>query len=197
LDKEADLMIEDSELWDLFRTGNQLAYTQLVNRHYKQLFNYGRRFCQDREFLMDCIQEVFFELWKRKEKINSTPSVKWYLFKAVRLRIFRDQSKWTKNEELSDEYNFLVEFNIESKIINDLEINDLSVKVKNILNALPPRQQEIMYLRFYEGLDLNQISEIMGISNQSLRNLLQKSYKNFRAEWISLLVFLSCCKLLN
>ncbi|MDB5127084.1 MAG: sigma-70 family polymerase sigma factor [Mucilaginibacter sp.] len=190
-------MIEDSELWDLFRTGNQLAYTQLVNRYYKQLFNYGRRFCQDREFLMDCIQEVFFELWKRKEKIKSTPAVKWYLFKAVRLRIFRDQSKWTKNEELSDEYNFLVEFNIESKIINDLEINDLSVKVKNILNALPPRQQEIMYLRFYEGLALNQISEIMGISNQSLRNLLQKSYKNFRAEWIPLLIFLSCCKLLN
>ncbi|WP_373014187.1 RNA polymerase sigma factor [Mucilaginibacter sp.] len=190
-------MMEDSELWELFRAGNQPAYTQLVNRHYKPLFNYGRRFCQDREFLMDCIQEVFYELWNRKEKISSTPSVKWYLFKAVRLRVFRDQSKWTKNEELSDEYNFSVEFNIESKIINDLEINDLSVKVKNILNALPPRQQEIMYLRFYEGLTLNQISEIMGISNQSLRNLLQKSYKNFRAEWIPLLIFLPCCKLIN
>ena len=189
--------MEDSELWDLFRDGNQPAYTQLVNRHYKQLFNYGRRFCQDREFLMDCIQEVFYELWNRKERINSTPSVKWYLFKAVRLRIFRDQPKWTKNEKLSGEYNFLVEFDIESKIINDLEINDLTSKVKNILNALPPRQQEIMYLRFYEGLSLDQISDIMGITNQSLRNLLQKSYKNFRAEWISLLVLLSYLKLIR
>ena len=188
-------MMEDSELWDLFRAGNQLAYTQLVNKHYTQLFNYGRRFCRDRDFLMDCIQEVFYELWKRKEKINSTPSVKWYLFKAVRLRIFRDQSKWTKNEELSDNYDFLVEFNIESKIIHDKEINDLSIKIKNILNGMPPRQQEIMYLRFYEGLALDQISDIMGISNQSLRNLLQKSYKNFRTEWIPLIFFFSCCNL--
>ncbi|HTF30360.1 MAG TPA: sigma-70 family RNA polymerase sigma factor [Flavitalea sp.] len=190
-------MMEDSELWDLFRAGNQLAYTQLVNRHYKQLFNYGRRFCRDRDFLMDCIQEVFFELWKRKEKIKSTPAVKWYLLKAVRLRIFRDQAKWSRTEELSANYDFAVEFNIESKIIHDSEINDLSIKIKNILNALPARQQEIMYLRFYEGLSLDQISDIMGISNQSIRNLLQKSYKNFRAEWTSLIFLFSFLNLFN
>ena len=190
-ENETSIKIEDLRLWDLFRAGNHPAYTQLVNRYYKQLFNYGRRFCQDREFLMDCIQEVFYELWNRRERINSTASVKWYLCKAVRLRIFRDQSKWNRNEEVSGDYNFLVEFNIESKIIDDLNLSELSKKIKDILNSLPPRQQEIMYLRFYEGLSLDQISEIMEISNQSLRNLLHKSYKNFRSEWILLLILLA------
>jgi RNA polymerase sigma factor (sigma-70 family) len=189
VENEAFFKMEDLKLWDLFRAGNHPAYTQLVNRYYKQLFNYGRRFCQDREFLMDCIQEVFYELWNRREKISSTASVKWYLFKSVRLRIFRDQSKWNRNDEVSGDYNFLVEFNIESKIIDDLDLSELSKKIKDILNSLPPRQQEIMYLRFYEGLSLDQIAEIMGINKQSLRNLLHKSYKYFRSEWIVLIIF--------
>ena len=181
---------DDSELWDLFRDGDELAYTRLIKKYSKPLFNYGYRICQDRDFLKDCIQDVFLELWKRRLRINSTPAVKWYLFKAVRLRIFREQSKWNRGEELNDDYQFLVEFNIESKMITDLENVELSAKIKQILNNLPPRQKEILYFRFYENLDFDHISQIMDISKQSVHNLLQKAYKNFRAEWIALLIVL-------
>ena len=181
---------DDSELWDLFREGDELAYTRLIKKYSKPLFNYGYRICQDRDFLKDCIQDVFLELWKRRLRINSTPAVKWYLFKAVRLRIFREQSKWNRGEELNDDYQFLVEFNIESKMITDLENVELSAKIKQILNNLPPRQKEILYFRFYENLDFDHISQIMDISKQSVHNLLQKAYKNFRAEWIALLIVL-------
>jgi RNA polymerase sigma factor (sigma-70 family) len=60
-----------------------------------------------------------------------------------------------------------------------------------VLNGLPPRQREIMYLRFYENLDFENISQIMEISKQSVHNLLQKAYKNFRAEWVVLLIAFS------
>jgi RNA polymerase sigma factor (sigma-70 family) len=179
---------DDSELWDLFRDGDEVAYTRLIKKYSKPLFNYGYRICQDRDFLKDCIQDVFLELWNRRLRISPTPAVKWYLFKAVRLRIFREQSKWNRGEILDDDYQFLVEFNIESKIINDLETVELSTRIKQVLNALPPRQREILYFRFYENLDFDNISEIMDISKQSVHNLLQKAYKNFRIEWIILLV---------
>jgi RNA polymerase sigma factor (sigma-70 family) len=134
------------------------------------------------------VQDVFLELWKRRLNISATQAVKWYLFKAVRLRIFRERSKWNKGEALDESYEFLVEFNIESKMITDLETAELSNKIRQILNTLPPRQREIMYLRFYEGLDFDSIAQIMEISKQSVHNLLQKAYKNFRSEW--LMVFL-------
>ncbi|MDN5286171.1 MAG: sigma-70 family polymerase sigma factor [Mucilaginibacter sp.] len=181
---------DDSELWDLFRDGDEVAYTRLIEKYSKPLFNYGYRICQDRDFLKDCIQDVFLELWNRRLRISPTPAVKWYLFKAVRLRIFREQSKWSRGEELHDDYQFLVEFNIESKMITDLENVELSVKIKQILNTLPPRQKEILYFRFYENLDFDSISQIMDISKQSVHNLLQKAYKNFRSEWIALLIVL-------
>lgn len=179
---------DDPELWDLFRAGDEVAYTLLIKKYSKILFNYGFRFCQERDFLKDCVQDVFLELWKRRLNISATQAVKWYLFKAVRLRIFRERSKWNKGEALDESYEFLVEFNIESKMITDLETAELSNKIRQILNTLPPRQREIMYLRFYEGLDFDSIAQIMEISKQSVHNLLQKAYKNFRSEW--LMVFL-------
>ena len=179
---------DDSELWDLFRAGDEVAYTQLIKKYSKVVFNYGFRICQDKDFLKDCVQDVFLELWNRKERISPTPAVKWYLFKAVRLRIFREQSKWHIGEPLDENYEFLVEFNIETKIITDLENLELSNKIRQVLNTLPPRQREIMYLRFYEGLDFDSIAQIMEISKQSVHNLLQKAYKNFRSEWLVVLL---------
>jgi RNA polymerase sigma factor (sigma-70 family) len=190
-DNNFSIAADDSELWDLFRAGDEVAYTRLIKKYSKILFNYGFRICQDKDFLKDCIQDVFLELWNRRLKINPTQAVKWYLFKAVRLRIFREQSKWNRNETPDENYTFLVEFNIESKMITDLETMELGTRIKQVLNGLPPRQREIMYLRFYENLDFENISQIMEISKQSVHNLLQKAYKNFRAEWVVLLIAFS------
>jgi RNA polymerase sigma factor (sigma-70 family) len=190
-DNNFSITDDDSELWDLFRAGDEVAYTRFIKKYSKILFNYGFRICQDKDFLKDCIQDVFLELWNRRLKINPTQAVKWYLFKAVRLRIFREQSKWNRNETPDENYTFLVEFNIESKMITDLETMELGTRIKQVLNGLPPRQREIMYLRFYENLDFENISQIMEISKQSVHNLLQKAYKNFRAEWVVLLIAFS------
>jgi len=181
--KRKQITSNDSELWDLIREGNELAYTQLIKKYTKPLFNYGYRFFQDKDFLKDCVQDVFFELWNRRSRISATPAVKWYLFKAMRLRIFREQSKWTKSESLDESYNFLVDFSVESKIITDLENVTLNSRIEQVLNALPSRQKEILYLRFYENLDFESISQMMDISKQSVHNLLQKAYKSFRTEW--------------
>lgn len=184
------LPANDSDLWDLFRAGDEVAYSKLIKKYSKPLFNYGFRICQDEDFLKDCVQDVFLELWNRRLRISATQAVKWYLFKAVRLRIFRERPKWNRGETLDESYEFLVEFNIESKMISDLERVELSDKIKQTLNTLPTRQKEIMYLRFYEGLDFDSIAQIMEISKQSVHNLLQKAYKNFRSEWlITLIVF--------
>lgn len=182
---------DDSVLWDLFRDGDESAYTQLMKTYSKTLFNYGFRICQDKDFLKDCIQDIFLELWNRRLKISSTPAVKYYLFKALRLRIFREQAKWNRGEPLDDNYEFVVEFNVEAKMIADLETVELSTRIQQVLNALPNRQREIMYLRFYEGLDFDNISLIMDISKQSVHNLLQKAYKSFRSEWLILLTLFS------
>ena len=104
-----------------------------------------------------------------------------------------DRFLWKVNDEIGKDAPFLIEFNIETKLIEDLNLLEQSLKIKHVLNNLPPRQQEIIYLRFFENLTLNQISETMNISKQSVNNLLQKAYKSFRSEWLVSFLFLAYC----
>ena len=76
-----EVMPDDQQLWLSFRGGDHNAYNLLVRKHANLLFSYGCKFSRDEDFIKDCIQDVFFELWNRREKISHAASVKAYLFK--------------------------------------------------------------------------------------------------------------------
>ena len=173
----------DMALWETVLEGDEAAFAEFVKKYTRPLFNYGYRLCNDRDFLKDCIQDLFVELWNRRTKIKASEQLKWYLFKSLRNNIFREQAKWSRNLPLPDGYHFMVEFDVEHhQIINESE-QEITLRVKSTLEHLPPRQKEVLYLRYFEGLPFDDIAQIMDISKQSAHNLLQKAYKTFRDHW--------------
>jgi len=178
---------DDQDLWLSFRNGNHSAYTLLLRKHANLLFSYGCKFSKDEDFIKDCIQDVFFELWNRREKISQAANVRAYLFKSLRLRIFREQSKWKNSESFEDTFLFEDEFNIESHLIQEQTSKEISSKLQNILTSLTDRQKEILYLHFFEDMDHAGIARIMGLNRQSVYNLLYRSITTLRkkAEFIN------------
>jgi RNA polymerase sigma factor (sigma-70 family) len=180
-------MQNDQDLWSSFRNGDHKAYTLLLRNHANVLFSYGCKFSKDEDFIKDCIQDVFFELWNRRDKISQAANVKAYLFKSLRLRIFREQSKWTSSESFEDSILFKDEFNIESHLIQEQTTKEISGKLQTILTTLTERQKEILYLHFFEDIDHAGIARIMGLNRQSAYNLLYRSIITLRkkAEFIN------------
>lgn len=167
------------------------AYTELIKKYSKQLFDFGYRFCPDDDIVKDCIQQLYLDLWNRRFDISESSTIKSYLFKAIKNRVLREKNKWLKDELLDDNYDFVLEFGIDSKLIAETADRELAEKVKSVLQALPARQREIIYLKFFEDLDILQISNIMNINRQSAHNLLQKAYTSIRGDWAVLLFFIS------
>ncbi|WP_129715437.1 RNA polymerase sigma factor [Pedobacter sp. SYP-B3415] len=188
-----DRILQEQRLWEGLRTGDGEAFNELFRNYGKKLFSYGSRFCSDRDLLKDCIQELFVGLWNKRADIPLPSSIKWYLFVALRNRIFREQTRWNRNSALAEEYDFVIEYNIEEQMIAHAEDMELAQKLKRVLEGLPPRQREIIYLRYYEDLDHDQIASLMEINKQSVHNLLQKAYKSIRLDWVPLITLL--CKI--
>ena len=60
------------------------ALEVLFKRFYKPLREYAFRFVNDKDMSEDIVQDVFFELWQRRESIRfEDAAVKSYLFRAV------------------------------------------------------------------------------------------------------------------
>jgi RNA polymerase sigma factor (sigma-70 family) len=77
----------------------------------------------------------------------------------------------------------LFDFSHEWLLIEQDSLNEMTLKVSELLNKLPKRQREVLYLRFYQNLERTEIAEIMGVNEQSVSNNLQSAFKNFKDNW--------------
>jgi RNA polymerase sigma factor (sigma-70 family) len=181
--KAHNLSATDITLWNEFRGGNKLSFEKLMRTHYRSLFGYATKFTKDSEFVKDCLQELFMELWRTRASISATDFVKSYLFKSVRNKVNRElyKNRWHKHtEQIDDNYYFDVEFSIEHHLIREQTLRETANAFSELLNKLPKRQKEIIYLRFYQDLEVSEIVEIMEINAQSVYNLLHKALANLR-----------------
>ena len=171
---------QDIDCWQAFIEGNREALGQLFRRHYADLFRYGNKICADTEILEDCIQELFIELWQSKNPPPST-SVKAYLLKAIKYKLLKALHKRAQvklQAELPE--NQLFEMCHETFIIDKQEHAEKTARVINALAQLSARQKEIIYLKFYQNLSYEEVSDIMNINYQVARNLLSQAIKTMK-----------------
>lgn len=177
----------DSQLWQQLKNGSELALGKLIKKYFNLLQNYGYKFIRNEDFVKDCVQEVFVEIWTRRNTVSQPESVRAYLLSSVRKKILREsvRQKMNQGNELIDIENDLnfVEFSPELKIIEQENTQENVQKIAKLLNSLPKRQREVIYLRYYQNLERDEIAEIMGINSQSVSNLLQVAFQTIRENW--------------
>jgi RNA polymerase sigma factor (sigma-70 family) len=171
----------NSALWHSFKQGNWEAYTSLYNDYYSLLNNYGYKFTRNNNLIEDAIHDLFVRLWTTRSNLGNPVSVKNYLLKSLRntlLRKIKTENKYTGIDSEDYPFGFEVSYNNQPGLV--IEEKEFREKVKAVINTLPPRQKEIIYLRFYEGLSYDEIADIMSISVNSTYKLLYKALENLQ-----------------
>ncbi len=191
---EINANLADIKLWISLKEGNEFALNKLVKKFFNPLLNYGFKFVKDEAFVKDCVQEVFIEIWKRRERLSIPNSIKAYLLSCVRKKVVREGFR--QNIIKSDEENKIqnakiqIDSSIEKLIIEEESSFEISEKVKKALFQLPKRQYEVLYLQYYQNLNREEIADIMGVKAQSVSNLTQSAFKSFRENWTLMVLFL-------
>ena len=68
----------DADMWAEFIRGSEKAFDHLYGKYFALLYGYGMQFCTDKAVVKDCIQDLFIEIWSKKETISAVHSVKYY-----------------------------------------------------------------------------------------------------------------------
>lgn len=193
----------DAWLWQRFKEGDSEALGQLMTDHYTALIRYGTRFTRDTDFVRDCMQDIFVELWNRRETVSLLTSerVRPYLMTMLRRLLhqqFLERQRY-EFEPVSEQENglvFDVTFSPEDMLIETEQSQHTADRIRQLLNQLPRRSKEAIYLRFYDNLDRAAIAQVMGISEQSVSNLFQETFRLLRRHvqskqlWLFLLAHL-------
>ncbi|MBT1708431.1 sigma-70 family RNA polymerase sigma factor [Fulvivirgaceae bacterium PWU5] len=163
----------DDNIWRSFKGGDKTAFAALYRIYAGALLNYGSKISWDRTLVEDSIQDLFFELWNTRERITEPNSIKLYLFKALRYKIYRN----TKSNDFTNTLDLELFENLaspshESKLIRFEVQSEQMENLRTLIKQLPKRQQEAINLRYYHDFSNEEIAKIMGVNYQSAANFI-------------------------
>ena len=175
--------MDTTQLWQKIKKGDKNAFNQLLKFYYADLKAYGIKIAGQETFAKEAIQLLFIKIWERRTTLSEVTSVKNYLLNAYRrtlidfLQAEKKQSQLTPNTP-----SFTISPNELS--IFQQEKAAQAIRLTQLLNQLPAKQKEIIYLRFYNQLSYLEIAEIINLNYQSVRNYGVKAIKFLRKNWV-------------
>ncbi len=178
--------------WQQCLTGDTAAFAQIHAALFEGLYNYAYKLLNDDALADDAIQELFIKIWQKRSSIGAVEKVKPFFFTSLRRHIL-NQLRDIKSKQLK--INAVpepeIEFSQEEVIIKKEDDTGRKEKILQILNTLPERQREVIYLHFFEDMPLAQVAEVMSVNYQSVQNLKQRALQNMRsANLLSLFIML-------
>ncbi len=155
----------DDELIKAFAAGTEEAFEELVLRYKNSLYQYLMSLVHDEGAAGDLFQEVFLSLYKHAEGFEARGKVKAWLFLTARnktLNYLRDRKEAVSLDEPDEEGNeFWHEVlpDEETGQLEQLEQAEGLEHLKRVIDQLPPRQKEVIYLREY--LSFAEMAEVL------------------------------------
>ena len=164
----------DKELIQQIKAGNQVAFKSLFNRFYKMLLAIAINILRDVEPSKDVVQEVFFQVWKKRETLEIRSSLEAYLKRATinrSLNYIKSRKRFDSNEQFEDRQS------LAASSQEHLEADDLQKAIQKALDGLPEKCRVVFIMRRQEGMPVKEIAEKLGISPKTVENQITKALK--------------------
>ncbi|SMC67831.1 RNA polymerase sigma factor [Pedobacter africanus] len=168
--------LPDAELAVLLTGGDQAAFTEIYDRHWKLIYVHVYKMLRDEEDAKDIVQEVFGNLWIRAESIKNNTNIAGLLYTAARNKVF---DLIERNKVRSDYIGEIASFisgtgNDQVDTIDEKRIIEI---LEREIQKLPPKMREIFELSRKENLSHKEIAAKLNISEQTVKKQVQNALK--------------------
>jgi RNA polymerase sigma-70 factor (ECF subfamily) len=142
-----------------------------------KLFRLSLRILGSREEAEDSVQDVMIKLWTRRDELKNYNSIEAFAMTVTKnICLDRIKSRSFQEERLTDRQAM----SLKHDPGDILEKADFTGFVTKIIDGLPDQQKTIMHMRDIEGLEYEQIAEIMELNVNAIRVNLSRARKHVR-----------------
>jgi RNA polymerase sigma-70 factor (ECF subfamily) len=142
-----------------------------------RLFRLSLRMLGRVEEAEDSVQDAMIRLWTKRDELKNYSSIEAFAITITKnICLDRIRSKAFKTERLDDRKVV----NLKQDPEELLEKTDFNGFVRKIIDSLPEQQKIIMHMRDIEGLEYEQIAEVMSLNINAVRVNLSRARKKVR-----------------
>ncbi|OAQ42368.1 hypothetical protein A5893_04460 [Pedobacter psychrophilus] len=162
----------DSALWKEIKSGDKAAFKTVYQNCYQELYIFGFRVSADKEKVKDAIHEMFCEIWQKRNTINEVENIKSYLKTYLKRKLLKDLVNNHEAYEVSqfDNLEAGIQHSYEYLLIESQSSTLKKEKIYRALNHLTSSQREIIQLKFYDGLNYEQIAVLLNLKTRTVYN---------------------------
>lgn len=187
-----------SQLYSI-KSGDEHTFESLFRAQYPVLCGYARKYVEDIDQAEEIVQEMFFNFWQKKDKVEINISLEAYLFRSVRNACLN----YLKHLKIREEYRLATNDEIRKK---EQEVHDhvvaleLQERIENVIDQLPPERKKIFKMSRYEELKYKEIAEKLNLSVKTVEVQMSKALKFLRlhlSDFLSLFIIIMAEILIN
>lgn len=184
--------LSDKTLFLKIKEGDETAFNKAFESYYSRLCFFADNIIHDYDQSSSIVQQVFVDLWLKRERLDVVYSLKGFLFRSV-----RNQSlDWLRHRKVESEYLQELSFKQEEAVFLDqLELAELNDKINTAIQELPEKCREIFILCRFEGLKYAEIASRLEISVKTVETQMSIALKRIRtkvsdSQYLNLLTFI-------
>ncbi|MGB0776541.1 MAG: RNA polymerase sigma factor [Flavobacteriaceae bacterium] len=160
---------------------NQTEFLNTINPFKDKVFRLAKRLLVSTEEAEDATQELYFKLWKNKEKFSTYKNVEAFAMTMTK-NYCLDRLKSKQADTLK-----LVHSNYQEKGVGlnkKIELRDSVSQVHRLINELPEQQRMIIQLRDVEQYDFDEIAKMLDLKPATVRVSLSRARKKIKEQLI-------------
>lgn len=177
------LEVTDGMLVQQTLAGDQNAFALLVNRYSTSLFNFIRHCLGDDDLSCDIAQQVFLQLYLSMPTLRTGEPLKAWLFQVARNRCLdelrRKRAIHFSELEISSDEDDLSPLAImpDTRPLPDemVERHDLQHRLRQAINALPPKFRSVVILRYTSQLSFSEIGRVLNMPEATAKTYFQRA----------------------
>lgn len=169
-------MMTDSQLIREIKDGNVDMYASLMSRYQKKILSFVYHMLKSAKLEMlaeDLTSETFYKAYRSLHsfrEIDATFST--WLYTIARNTVLSELRKQKATHVSLDDTTYIPAAPAEAAPENQLLRNEKVSMVREAINSLPEKQRSALILREYDGLDYQEIANILGQTVSSVKSLL-------------------------
>lgn len=180
--------MNNQQIIEQLKTGDENAFRQLVEQHQKMVVNTCFSLVHDIDDANDLAQEVFIEVFNSIARFRSDAKISTWLYRIAvnkSLNFIRDNKKrkfFKKIEDVFTDRNYSGSDTGLSSDEPDLNFQEKqkATIIHQAIDSLPENQRVAFTLNKYEDLSYKEISDVMGLSLSSVESLIHRARKNLQ-----------------
>ncbi len=168
----------EPNIFDKIKNGDISAFSKLFDGTYTPLCFFANKFLLDLDKSRSIVQQVFVDLWIKREKLDIHSSPKSYLYNSVKNRCIdylRKEKNIIPGVELHENHSPMPF----RDLVEEAELNNL---INESIIRLPEKCHQVFVLCRYEGLKYAEIAQKLNISVKTVEMQMGIALKKLRKD---------------